>query len=89
MNQLYEEHLYSAAVDMALIGQLDCSRGRWGILIDEAQTAIRLTLDELALLAGIVTAETVTHTQAHPPASPGRSAYSLLLEPALFKFPAA
>ncbi len=35
-------------------------REGWDRLLADAQTAVRVTLDELALLAGIVTAENVT-----------------------------
>ncbi len=64
-----------------------CTRDNWSGLIGEAQAAFRITLDEIALLASIVTAETATQSKHHTPASPIRSAYSLLLEPAFFKFP--
>ena len=60
----------------------ECARESWCGLLDEAQTVLRTTLDEIALLAGVVTAETETHT----PSAPAPSAYSLLLEPALFRF---
>lgn len=82
---------YNPSFDPASLAALhacdehDCTRGNWGGLIDEAQAAIRLTLDEMAVLAGTVTAETVTHH--YTPSAPVRSAYSLLLEPALFRFP--
>lgn len=65
----------------------DCAREGWGGLLGEAQTAILVTLDELALLAGISTAETATHAEPNFPPASERSAYSLLLEPALFHFP--
>lgn len=64
------------------------TKGGWSGLVSDAHSAIRVTLEELALLASIVTAETVTHSLSHVPPLSGRSAYSLLLEPALFKFPA-
>ncbi len=57
----------------------------WSGLIWEAHAAVRVTLDEIALLASIVTAETMSHAVSRMPGSPGLSAYSLLLEPSLFK----
>jgi hypothetical protein len=69
-------------------GEHDCARESWGGLVDEAQAALRVPLDEMALLASTVTAETATQRQPYTPATPVRSAYSLLLEPALLKFPA-
>ena len=38
----------------------DCARG-WSGLVDEVQAVFRVTLDEMALLASTVTAETATH----------------------------
>jgi hypothetical protein len=70
------------------VDEHDCSRNSWGGLLDEANTAIRTTLEEIALLASTVTADTLTTGHPHVPASPIRSAYSLLLDPALFKLPA-
>lgn len=87
MKHFNEESIYSPEAEPALIGQPDCAKGCWDNLIGEAQMAIRVTLDELALLASIVTADTASHTLPYIPASPERSAYSLLLEPVLFKFP--
>lgn len=92
MNYYEAEGEYNPATGVACPDHWDyvsnCSKEGWSGLISEAHTAIRVTMDELALLAGIVTAETVTHTLARIPMSPGPSAYSLLLEPSLFKFPA-
>lgn len=79
---IYNPHLASTPID----GEPDCVREGWGGLIGDAQTAIRLTLDELALLAGMATADTAIHALPRIPALPEPSAYSLLLEPALFNF---
>lgn len=84
MKHLNAEGIYNPEGKPDLIGQPNCARGSWDSLIDDAQTALRITLEELAFLASIVTAETTTHI----PASPEQSAYSLLLEPSLFKLTA-
>jgi hypothetical protein len=57
----------------------------WNAMIGEAHKAIQVTLEELAWIAGLSTA--ATETPGAPHADPAnRSAYSLLLEPALFRF---
>jgi hypothetical protein len=58
----------------------------WNAMISEAQKAIQVTLEELALLAGVATVAAETAWAPHADAAP-RSPYSLLLEPALFRFP--
>lgn len=87
MEYLDTEGMYNPEAESILIGQPNRAKNGWGSLIDDAQMALRVTLEELALLASIVTAETATHTLSHIPASPEQSAYSLLLEPTLFKLP--
>jgi len=61
-----------------------CSMEGCGTLFGEVHKAIRVTLDELAMLAGLATADTdhaqETHVPEHTP-----SAYSLLLENSLFR----
>ncbi|HEY5994698.1 MAG TPA: hypothetical protein VIU46_08885 [Gallionellaceae bacterium] len=66
----------------------DCARESWGSLVGEARDAVRVPLDEMAMLARMVTAETITHSHLHTAAPRERSPYSLLIEPALFKFSA-
>lgn len=56
-------------------------------MLSETQKAVQLTLDDLAALARLATAAPDEYCSSHPEAA-GRSAYSLLLEPALFRFPA-
>jgi hypothetical protein len=87
MEYLDAEGIFNPEAKSLLIDQPNCAKGSWNSLIDDAQMALRVTLEELALLASIVTAETATHTLSHIPASPEQSAYSLLLEPTLFKLP--
>lgn len=87
MEYLDTEGIFNPEAQSLLIDQPDSAKGSWNSLIDDAQMALRVTLEELALLASIVTAETATHTLSHLPASHEQSAYSLLLEPTLFKLP--
>jgi hypothetical protein len=57
----------------------------WNAMIGEAHKVIQVTLEELALLAGLATADTDEAGGTHAEA-PGHSAYSLLLDPGLFNF---
>lgn len=86
MEYLDAEGICNPVIDPQPDDQPNCIKKNWDSLIGDAQMALQVTLDELALLAGIVTAETATHTLPYIPASPDQSAYSLLLDPILFKF---
>lgn len=80
---------YNPHAGPALIADSDCSPegapAGWANVMGDAQMAVWATLDELALLASIATADTISHALAPIPA--GLPACSLLLEPALFMFP--
>ncbi len=71
---------------LAARDDIDPAHACWNAMIGEAQKVIQVTLDELAMLASLATAETGTHC-GHAMETANRSAYSLLLEPALFRFP--
>ncbi len=58
----------------------------WNAMLSEAQKVLQLTLEELAVLAGLSTAAIEMPAGSHMDAA-SRSAYSLLLEPDLFRFP--
>ncbi len=65
---------------------MDPAHACWNQMLGEAHRVIQVTLEELAMLASLATAETGTH-YGHATDAANRSAYSLLLEPALFRFP--
>jgi len=66
MEYLEAEGQYNPAVEPSAGGEADCAREGWGGLTGEAQTAIWVTLGQLAMLASTVTADTTHYTQEAP-----------------------
>ena len=84
MAQTIFDQTIAAGTTGVIPGDAVCNIEGCGSLFGEVHKAIRITLEELAMLAGLATADTGV-SQDTPSGETSPSAYSLLLENTLFR----